>query len=156
MQKHLIRLLASLDRVKAMAGQHPEWKDTEPFKSVLANDMKGILASGKQGKLLFVDDKAGKPVGIYRHIGRRPIFAAGNSDGDQQMLEYTTIARGPDDTTPRFDLIVHHTDAEREYAYDRESHIGQLNTALGAAPECGWLVVDMKKDWNRIYPGMHP
>jgi len=253
------QLLFALDRVKAMAADHPEWRETEPFKSVLANDMDGVMASGKQGlaqifaashanmtadafadsvrnwvatakhpttgmgftqmvyqpmlellgylrangfktfivsgggidfmrvfaeqvygippeqvigsqldasfemrdgiptivkegKVLFIDDKSGKPVGIYRHIGRRPLLAGGNSDGDQQMLEYTTIARGADDTTPRLGLIVHHTDAEREFAYDRESHIGQLNTALDAAPGRGWLVVDIKRDWNRIYP----
>jgi len=112
----------------------------------------GVPTIVKEGTLLFVDDKAGKPVGIYRHIGRRPIFAGGNSDGDQQMLECATIPRDADDTTPRFGLIVHHTDTEREFAYDRESHIGQLNTALDAAPRRGWVIVDMKKDWNRIYP----
>lgn len=100
----------------------------------------------------FIDDKAGKPVGINSHIGRRPIFAAGNSDGDLQMLEYTTIARGPDDSTARFGMIVHHTDAEREWAYDRDSHIGQLDKALDEAPQRGWLVVDMKDDWKVIYP----
>jgi phosphoserine phosphatase len=246
-------------RIRAMAPDHPEWKNTEPFKSALANDAMGVMAGGelslrqliaashanttaeafadsvrdwvatarhptsdmaytdlvfqpmlellaylraedfqtfivsgggidfmrvfseevygvppeqvvgsqldarfelrdgvptivKEGALVFFDDKAAKPVGIYRHIGRRPIFAAGNSDGDQQMLEYTTIARGPGDTTPRLGLIVHHTDAEREFAYDRETHFGKLDTALDAAPERGWVVVDMKNDWNRIYP----
>jgi hypothetical protein len=99
----------------------------------------------------FVDDKAGKPVGIYRHIGRRPIFPAGNSDGDQQMLEYTTIARSHADRSARFGLLVHHTDAGREWAYDRASHIGQLKQALDAAPQRGWVLVDMKKDWNRVY-----
>jgi hypothetical protein len=112
----------------------------------------GVPTIVKEGKLAFVDDKEGKPVGIYRHIGRRPLLAGGNSDGDQQMLEYTTIMRDADDTTPRLGLIVHHTDAEREFAYDRESHIGQLNTALDAAPDRGWLVIDMKNDWNQIYP----
>ena len=100
----------------------------------------------------FIDDKVGKPVGINSHIGRRPIFAAGNSDGDLQMLQYTTIARNPDDTMPRFGMIVHHTDAQREWAYDRDSHIGQLDKALDEAPRRGWLVVDMKVDWKVIYP----
>jgi phosphoserine phosphatase len=103
-------------------------------------------------KIDFVDDKAGKPVGINSHIGRRPILAAGNSDGDLQMLQYTTIARNPDDTKPRMGVIVHHTDADREWAYDRDSHIGQLNQALDEAPQRGWLVVDMKNDWRVIYP----
>jgi hypothetical protein len=95
----------------------------------------------------FIDDKEGKPIGINNHIGRRPIFAAGNSDGDQQMLEYATLGR-----TPSFGLIVHHTDAEREWAYDRDSPVGQLDKALDEAPRRGWIVVDMKRDWRRIYP----
>lgn len=101
----------------------------------------------KVGADLFVDDKAGKPIGIYQHIGRRPIFAAGNSDGDYQMLEYTTV-----DHHPSFGLIVHHTDAQREFAYDRQSHIGQLDKALDDAPKRGWQVVDMKNDWKVIWP----
>lgn len=100
----------------------------------------------------FIDDKVGKPVGINSHIGRRPIFAAGNSDGDLQMLQYTTIARDSGDTTPRFGMIVHHTDDQREWAYDRDSHIGQLDKALDEAPQRGWLVVDMKYDWKVVYP----
>lgn len=103
-------------------------------------------------KISLIDDKVGKPVGINRHIGRRPIFAAGNSDGDLQMLEYTTISRGAGDTVPRLGLIVHHTDGEREYAYDRGSHVGGLDQALDDAPGRGWLVVDMQKDWRRVYP----
>lgn len=99
-----------------------------------------------------VDDRDGKPVGIRTHIGRRPIFAAGNSDGDLQMLQYTTIARDRNDTAPRFGLLVHHTDAEREWAYDRGSHVGELDKALDEAPRRGWVVVDMKSDWRRIYP----
>ncbi|GLK85871.1 HAD family hydrolase [Ancylobacter defluvii] len=95
----------------------------------------------------FIDDGPGKPVGINRFIGRRPVFAAGNSDGDQQMLQWTTLNAGP-----RFGLIVHHTDAVREWAYDRTSHIGKLDKALDEAPARGWLVVDMKTDWNIIYP----
>jgi hypothetical protein len=100
----------------------------------------------------FIDDKAGKPVGINSHIGRRPIFAAGNSDGDLQMLQYTTIARDASDTTPRFGLLVHHTDAGREWAYDRKSHIGTLDKALDEAKDRGWVVVDMKNDWLKIHP----
>ena len=98
-------------------------------------------------ELDFIDDKAGKPVGIYQHIGRRPIFAAGNSDGDFEMLEWTTAGSGA-----RFGLLVHHTDAEREWAYDRDSHVGKLDKALEAAPAKGWIVVDMKNDWKNIYP----
>jgi phosphoglycolate phosphatase-like HAD superfamily hydrolase len=253
----------AIDQIRNMAPDHPDWNTTEPFKSVLAGDVKGLLATGKEGimkflitahsgmtadefaesvahwaatarhpttrlrftqmvfqpmlelldylrangfktyivsgggidfmrvfsedvygippeqvvgttsdatlemrdgiptivkepKIMLIDDKEGKPVGIYRHIGRRPIFAAGNSDGDQAMLEYTTISRGADDTTPRFGLIVHHTDGEREFAYDRESHMGRLDKALDEAPARGWVVVDMKKDWNRIYPDAKP
>lgn len=112
----------------------------------------GIPTIVKQGDGMFVDDKAGKPVGIYRHIGRRPLFAAGNSDGDLQMLQYTTVPRGPDDTSPRFGMIVHHTDGEREVAYDTPSHIGEFKEAATLAPENGWLVVDMKNDWKQVYP----
>lgn len=102
-------------------------------------------------EMAFIDDKAGKPLGIHEHIGRRPIFAAGNSDGDFQMLEWTTSADGP-----RFGLIIHHTDAEREFAYDRQSHIGQLNKALDEAPQRKWRLVDMKNDWKVIYPAPAP
>jgi phosphoglycolate phosphatase-like HAD superfamily hydrolase len=256
-QPAYFQLLFALDRVRAMAPDHPEWKETEPFKSAISGDMKGLMATGMKGleevvlvahtnmtadefatsvadwvatskhpmtgmrytdmvyqpmlelleylrsngfktfivsgggidfmrvfteqvygippeqvvgsaldakyelrdgvptivkSGLFVDDKAGKPVGIYRHIGRRPVFAAGNSDGDQQMLEYTTIPRSDADESARFGLLVHHTDADREWAYDRGSHIGGLDTALDEAAQRGWLVVDMKDDWNRIYP----
>lgn len=112
----------------------------------------GIPTLVKTGNLILVNDKGDKPVSIYRHIGRRPIFAAGNSDGDMQMLEYTTIARDSKDTTPRFGLIVHHDDAEREWAYDRKSPIGKLDTALDAAPGYGWYVVSMKDDWRQIFP----
>ena len=244
----------ALDRVKALAPQHPEWKDKQPFKGVLEGDPKAVAASGEQGLLEImavthvgntteefeavvkdwistarhpkfdrpytdlvyqpmlellaylrsngfktfivsgggvefmrawvervygippeqvvgsrakmkyevrngvpvllrlaevdlVDDKAGKPVGIQQVIGRRPIAAFGNSDGDFEMLEWTTSGPGP-----RFGLIVHHTDAEREWAYDRTSHIGQLARGLDEAPKRGWIVVDMKRDWKVIYP----
>ncbi|HSD68405.1 MAG TPA: HAD family hydrolase [Woeseiaceae bacterium] len=251
--------LFALDRVRAAAVDHPEWKTTEPYRSAIAGDMAGLMAAGMEGiekvllvahanmtaeefaasvgdwmatakhpktgrkytdmvyqpmlelldylrangfrtfivsgggidfmrvfaeevygippeqvvgseldaqfemrdgrptivktpKLLFVDDKAGKPVGIYRHIGRRPIFAAGNSDGDLQMLQYATITGNGEGIAPGFGLIVHHTDAEREWAYDRDSHIGKLDKALDEATARGWTVVDMKSEWKTIYP----
>ncbi|RLA25835.1 MAG: haloacid dehalogenase-like hydrolase [Gammaproteobacteria bacterium] len=95
----------------------------------------------------FVNDKAGKPVGINQYIGRRPIAAFGNSDGDLQMLQWTAAGEGK-----RFMMLVHHTDAQREYAYDRNSHIGKLDKALDAAKVNGWTVVDMQNDWQVIYP----
>jgi phosphoserine phosphatase len=94
----------------------------------------------------FIDDKAGKPVAINQHIGRRPIAAFGNSDGDLQMLQWTAAGEGV-----RFCLYVHHTDAEREWAYDRKSHIGKLDKGLDEAKSKGWTVVDMKKDWVRVF-----
>jgi hypothetical protein len=247
------QLVFVLDRVKALAPQHPEWKDAQPFKAALEGDMKTLAASGERGLLLlvmathagmtasqfekivldwiaaardprfkrpytdlaylpmvellgflrasgfktyivsgggiefmrpwtervyavppeqvvgssiktkfemrearpelfrlpevnFVDDGAGKPVGINEHVGRRPIAAFGNSDGDLEMLQWTTMSGGR-----RFGLIVHHTDAEREYAYDRDTHFGRLDKALDAAALNQWTVVDMKKDWKRIF-----
>jgi phosphoglycolate phosphatase-like HAD superfamily hydrolase len=95
----------------------------------------------------FIDDKEGKPVGIHKFIGRVPVFAAGNSDGDLQMLQWVSAGDGA-----RFGLIVRHTDADREWAYDRDSHIGRLDKALEQAPAAGWQVVDMKRDWKTIYP----
>lgn len=253
-QPAYFQLFYLIDRVKALAPQHPEWKDKEPFASLLKGDLKQVAASGEQGlmelvaethagitseefaasvqqwlasarhpktgrrydemvfqpmlellqylrandfktyivsgggvdfmrvfsekvygvppeqvvgsslkakyevrdgkpvivklpELNLIDDKAGKPVGIYQYIGRRPIFAAGNSDGDFQMLEWTTAGEGP-----RFGMLVHHTDAEREWAYDRDSSFGRLDKALDAAPKKGWTVVDMENDWKLIYP----
>jgi hypothetical protein len=243
----------ALDRVKVLAPQHPEWKTTEPFASLLKGDVKGALAGGEKsiveiiaathsgmttdefeqivkdwiasavhpitkrhftemvyqpmlelvgyfrengfktyivsgggvefmrpwtekvygippeqvigssGKLKFdmrdgkpiliklpeinlINDKEGKPVGIQQYIGRRPIAAFGNSDGDQQMLEWTMAGSGA-----RFALLVHHTDAEREWAYDRKSQIGTLDKALDEALAKGWTIVDMKGDWKVIY-----
>ncbi len=95
----------------------------------------------------FIDDKAGKPIGIHKHIGRRPIAAFGNSDGDLQMLQWATSGKGK-----RFALYVHHTDEIREWAYDRKSHVGRLDKGLEEAKKNGWTVVDMKKDWKVIYP----
>jgi haloacid dehalogenase-like hydrolase len=109
-----------------------------------------VLASGpvltRLPQLDFMDDNVGKPVGINKHIGRRPIAAFGNSDGDLQMLQWTTGCAGS-----RFALLVHHTDAVREYAYEASS-MGKLDVALVEAKAKGWTVVDMKRDWNRVYP----
>lgn len=241
------------DRIKAMAPDHPEWKDKEPFASLLKGDMAGVAAAGDKGlvelvlathagmtteefeklvkdwfasakhprfdrpyneitflpmrevldylrengfktyivsgggiefmrpmteqmygippeqvvgstiatkyelqgdkpvlmrepKVDFIDDGAGKPVGINKFIGRRPIFAAGNSDGDYEMLRWVTSGSGPS-----FGMIVHHTDGEREWVYDRQSHVGKLDKAMNEAEQRKWLLVDMKADWNRIY-----
>jgi phosphoglycolate phosphatase-like HAD superfamily hydrolase len=249
-----IQLAFAFDRIKALADKHPQWKDKEPFKSVLAGDLKTALAGGEKaiaeivavthagvtadefkaivlewtrtarhprfgrpytelvyqpmlevlaylrangfktyivsgggidfmrpwvetvygippeqvvgssgetqyevrdGKpalvklpaIDFVDDKAGKPVGIHKFIGRRPIMAFGNSDGDFEMLEWTTAGPGPG-----FGLIVHHTDAEQEWSYDRESRVGRLARALDEAPMRGWIVVNMEKDWKVVFP----
>jgi phosphoserine phosphatase len=249
------QLAFALDRVAALAPQHPEWKDKQPFKAVLEGDMKALAEAGERGMLElimathagmttaefekivsdwlatarhprfqrpyteliyqpmlelltylrangfqtfivsgggiefmrpwtervygvppervvgssiktkfemrdgtpvlfrlpqvnFIDDKAGKPVGINEHIGRRPIAAFGNSDGDLEMLQWTTLAGN----RRRFGMVVHHTDAEREYAYDRQSHFGRLDTALDAAAVNGWTVVSMKDDWTEIFP----
>jgi phosphoglycolate phosphatase-like HAD superfamily hydrolase len=95
----------------------------------------------------FIDDRAGKPVGIQRGIGRRPIAAFGNSDGDYEMLRWVTSGRGA-----RLGLIIHHTDAAREWAYDRESPVGRLARALDDAPKYGWVIADMKNDWKVVYP----
>jgi len=253
-QPMYFQLLFALDRVRAMADDHPEWRSTEPFRAVLgddrealaaigmhelvelvmathsgltsdefdavvsdwlgsathprfgvphtelvyqpmlelltflrANEFKTFIVSGggmdmirafaervygippeqvvgsagelefsmengvptlrKTPGINFVDDGPGKPVGIRRFIGRRPIFAAGNSDGDLQMLQYTA----PGDRTA-FGLVVHHDDGDREWAYDRDSHVGRLDVALTEAPERGWTVVSMKNDWSKIFP----
>jgi len=94
----------------------------------------------------FIDDNVGKPVGIQQHVGRRPIAAFGNSDGDLQMFQWITAGKGA-----RLALIVHHTDAEREWAYDRKSSVGQLDKALDEARVKDWTVVNMKKDWNKVF-----
>ena len=107
----------------------------------------GRLVLEKLPEINLVDDKAGKPVGIHRFIGRRPILAFGNSDGDHQMLQWTAAGDGA-----RFMGIVRHTDGEREWAYDRQSSIGRLDKALDEAMQKGWTVVDMKQDWKVIYP----
>jgi len=248
------QLLFILDRIRALAPEHPEWQSQQPFQAVLENDLAALKAAGEHGllelagvaqagmttvefeamvsswisaarhpvsgrpytemvfqpmlelldflrangfsvyivsgggidfmrpwaddvygiplqnvfgssqelryerrddgpvlvreaKLHFIDDKAGKPIGIQRFIGRRPVIAAGNSDGDFEMLDWTTSGSGP-----RLGLIVHHTDAQREWAYDRESSEGRLDRALDAAPTHGWMIVDMARDWRVVYP----
>ncbi|KAA0074170.1 haloacid dehalogenase-like hydrolase [Tardiphaga sp. P9-11] len=113
----------------------------------LQMDAAGKPSLLKTSKIEFIDDGPGKPVGINRFIGRRPIFAFGNSDGDLQMLQWTAAGAGT-----RFMGLVHHTDAEREYAYDRKSKIGKLDKALDEATVRGWAVIDMKKDWKTIFP----
>ena len=125
-----------------------------PPEQVVGSSIKTefILEDGKPvlmrlPKIDFIDDKDGKPVGIHKFIGRRPIAAFGNSDGDLQMLQWTAAV-----DNPYLCVLVHHTDAEREWAYDRESHVGRLDKALEEASNAGWTVVDMKKDWNVIYP----
>jgi hypothetical protein len=191
------QLLFALDRAKELAPRHPEWKDKEPFASLLKGDVKSALGHGDEALLEivmsthagmttiefektvkdwiatarhpeirrpyaemvyqpvlvrlpevnFVDDKEGKPVGINSHIGRRPVAAFGNSDGDLQMLQWTTAGQGA-----RFGLLVHHTDGEREWAYDEDSSVGRLDKALTEAEIKGWTVVDVKRDWKVIYP----
>ena len=241
----------AMDRVKMLAPQHPEWRYTEPFKSVLANDINGVLKSGKKGllqivgathagmnaeqfgeivkqwlktakhptkhrrytelvfqpmmelirylqendfkvfivsgggidfmrafipeiygvpseriigstgkvhfkdgqiikdaKINFIDDKETKPVAIYYQIGKRPVAAFGNSDGDLEMLQYTDANRKYN----TLKLYVHHTDAKREWAYDRRSDIGRFDKGLDYARRYHWEIVDMKKDWKVIYP----
>ncbi|MEM9247356.1 MAG: HAD family hydrolase [Pseudomonadota bacterium] len=101
----------------------------------------------KEPEISFVDDKAGKPVGIDQQIGAVPIFIGGNSDGDFAMLDYGSAQDGP-----FFGLIIHHTDAEREFAYDREGPVGKLNRGLDEGPGKGWLIVDMAADWTRVWP----
>lgn len=111
----------------------------------------GVPTVVKDPGIAFIDDRAGKPVGIDSKIGKRPIFVGGNSDGDFEMLEWATSGEGP-----RFGLIVHHTDADREFAYDRDSHIGELERGLDEGPGRGWLIVDMANDWSRVFTGAQP
>jgi len=117
-----------------------------PAKYERINGKPAVL---KQPGIFFLDDKAGKPLAIDSRIGKRPIFAAGNSDGDFEMLEYTTSGDGPS-----FGMIIHHTDGSREFAYDRGSHVGKLVRGLDEGPDRGWLIVDMAEDWARVWPDM--
>jgi hypothetical protein len=107
----------------------------------------GPARAGSLPEIDFIDDKAGKPVAINQFIGRRPLMAFGNSDGDLQMLRWTAAGAGP-----RFCLYIHHTDAEREFAYDRESAFGRLDKGLEEARSKGWTIVDMENDWVEIFP----
>jgi phosphoglycolate phosphatase-like HAD superfamily hydrolase len=134
--------------ISAEAYGIPPWQVIGSEGATTYDDTGAAPVLRKDGGVAFVDDKAGKPVGIDRFIGRRPIFAAGNSDGDFQMLDYVTSGEGP-----RFGMILHHTDAAREFAYDRDSAFGRLSEALDAAPERGWTVVDMAADWSRVWTG---
>ncbi|MCB1858037.1 MAG: haloacid dehalogenase-like hydrolase [Gammaproteobacteria bacterium] len=125
-----------------------------PPEQVVGSSIKVVYEMRDSGPVLvrlpeidFIDDKAGKPVGIHKFIGKVPVFAGGNSDGDLEMLQWTTAGTGE-----RFGLLVHHTDGAREWAYDRESHVGRLDKALSESVKQGWTVVDMKRDWKVIYP----
>ena len=132
--------------VEAVYGIPPEQVIGSSIKTKFEmRDGKPVLV--RLPEINFIDDKAGKPVGINQHIGRRPIAAFGNSDGDLQMLQWTNSGEGK-----RLMVIVHHTDADREWAYDKDSHVGKLDKALEEASQHNWTVVDMKKDWKIVYP----
>ncbi len=125
-----------------------------PREQVIGTQMKtsfalkdGLASIMRLPQLDSMDDGPGKPVNISRFIGKRPIAAFGNSDGDRQMLEYTARGSGA-----RLAVLVHHTDADREYSYDRDSKVGRLDKALDEAREKKWLVIDMKSDWKAIFP----
>jgi len=128
-------------------GIPPEQIVGTSFVTKLQLNTAGIPVLLREPKIDFIDDGPGKPVGIQKFIGRRPILAFGNSDGDQQMLEWTAAGNGV-----KFMGLVHHTDAEREWAYDRQSQVGKLDKALDEAKQRNWVVVDMKRDWKTIYP----
>ncbi|MEM1360902.1 MAG: HAD family hydrolase [Pseudomonadota bacterium] len=126
-----------------------------PPRQIIGSLAKTELSDGADGPeivkapdLVFLDDKEGKPIAIDRIIGTRPLMAVGNSDGDFAMIDWTTSGEGP-----RLGVLVHHTDAEREYAYDRDSHVGRLVQGLDEGPGKGWVIVDMANDWNRIWTG---
>ena len=126
-----------------------------PSYQIIGSSIKTKYEVGENGvpkliklpELNFNNDKEGKPVGIHQHIGKRPVLAFGNSDGDYQMLQWTTTAKD----YPRLGLILHHTDSKREWVYDRDSHIGKLDKGLNDATKNGWFLVDMKKDWNKVF-----
>ncbi|MBK3801139.1 haloacid dehalogenase-like hydrolase [Azospirillum brasilense] len=139
--------------VEFMRAWAPDSYGIPPEQIVGSSGKAEFRLDGDQASLVklpeieFIDDGAGKPVGINHVIGRRPVFAAGNSDGDLQMLQWTTLNSGP-----RFGMIVHHTDDAREWAYDRSSPVGRLDKALEEAPRYSWTVVDMKADWKVVFP----
>jgi phosphoglycolate phosphatase-like HAD superfamily hydrolase len=144
----------SVDFMRAFAqtvyGIPPEQVIGSTFVTKFEVGADGAPVFMREPKIEFVDDGPGKPSGIDKFIGRRPIFAFGNSDGDQQMLEWTAAGSGV-----RFEGLVHHTDAAREFAYDRDSKIGHLDKALDQANAKGWTVVDMKADWRVVFPNIH-
>ncbi|MEZ5570361.1 MAG: HAD family hydrolase [Halioglobus sp.] len=132
--------------VQAVYGIPPEQVVGSSIKTRYAV-VEGVPTLLRLPEMNFIDDKAGKPVGINAHIGRRPVIAVGNSDGDFEMLEWSTAGEGA-----RLGVLIHHTDSAREWAYDRDSHIGRLARGLDEAAARGWLVVDMKRDWTLIFP----
>ena len=123
----------------------PSWNDNGPRRAIL--NFVSRVSNGQDAIPVAERIGPGKPVGINQHLGRRPVFCAGNSDGDLQMLQWTTDAAGPG-----FGMLVHHTDGQREYAFDRQSPVGRLEKALAVASEAGWTVVDMRTDWRRVFP----
>jgi phosphoglycolate phosphatase-like HAD superfamily hydrolase len=125
----------------------PPWNVIGSLGAARFEIVDGVAQVMKDPAIAFIDDKGGKPVAIARAIGQRPVFVAGNSDGDLAMAQWATGGEGA-----RFALFVHHTDAAREWAYDRDSPVGRLDTALAAAAANGWTVVDMARDWTRIWP----
>ena len=139
-----------IDFIRAFADEAygiPPWQVVGTEGNTRYEVVDGVPQLSKDGGVTFIDDKEGKPVGIIRHIGQRPIFSAGNSDGDFAMLEYTTAGEGA-----RFGMLLHHTDAEREFAYDRDSHVGELARGLDEGAERGWTIVDMAQDWDKVFP----
>ncbi|MAO26525.1 haloacid dehalogenase-like hydrolase [Roseovarius sp.] len=139
-----------IDFIRAISDEAygiPPWQVVgSEGKSSYALSDSGTGVVMKDGGMSFVDDKEGKPVGIMRHIGQRPIFAAGNSDGDFAMVDWTMAGEGP-----RFGMLIHHTDEAREFAYDREGHVGVLDRGLSEGPARGWTIVDMAQDWQRVW-----
>lgn len=122
----------------------PSWNDSATRQEIVGFVEK-TTTELKIPELGFYDDKEGKPVAIHRHIGRQPTMAFGNSDGDFQMLEWSTAGGGP-----RLGVVVHHDDADREWAYDRDSHIGKLVRGLDEGPDRGWVIISMKDDWRQV------
>ena len=151
--QHIREAELTIDELAEMLGQELKLPRIEPKGQNTIKSIKtkyevrdSVPVIMRLPEIDFIDDKEGKPVGINKFIGKRPIAAFGNSDGDFQMLEWTTTGSGR-----RLGLIVHHDDAKREYAYDRQSHIGKLDKALGEGQAKGWTVVDMKRDWRKVF-----